>query len=115
MFWCQMCPLFICLIVHQRKEGEESGQQWGMSEGIECFTEDQAFLQSNDSGPRPPPSRPLSRQQITSLSQSSCLSPVELILTGEGGRGAKSYDRERAWPSINHSILFGAGSPPHRP
>jgi hypothetical protein len=24
-----------------------------------------------------------------------------------GGRGAKSYDREKAWPSINHSIFSG--------
>jgi hypothetical protein len=24
---------------------------------------------------------------------------------GRGGRGAKSYDREKAWPSINHPIL----------
>ncbi len=37
--------------------------------------------------------------------------------TGRGGvvgRGAKSYDRENAWPSINHSILSHtslAGSP----
>jgi hypothetical protein len=27
------------------------------------------------------------------------------LLTGEGGGGAKSYDREKAWFSINHSIL----------
>ncbi len=24
---------------------------------------------------------------------------------GEGGRGAESYDRKKAWASINHSIL----------
>jgi hypothetical protein len=24
---------------------------------------------------------------------------------GEDGRGAKSYDREKAWPSRNHSLL----------
>jgi hypothetical protein len=24
---------------------------------------------------------------------------------GGGGRGAKSYYREKAWPSINHSIV----------
>jgi hypothetical protein len=32
------------------------------------------------------------------------------LLTGEGGmggRGAKSYDREDAWPSINYSIFSG--------
>ncbi len=27
---------------------------------------------------------------------------------GGGGRGTKSYDREKAWPSIDHSILSGA-------
>ncbi len=27
------------------------------------------------------------------------------LLTGGGGRGAKSYDREKAWSSTNHSIL----------
>jgi hypothetical protein len=26
---------------------------------------------------------------------------------GGGEGGAKSYDREKAWPSINHSILSG--------
>jgi hypothetical protein len=38
----------------------------------------------------PPPYR----EQVVFLSQSSCVSPVELILTGDGGgggRGAKSY------------------------
>jgi hypothetical protein len=24
---------------------------------------------------------------------------------GKGGRGVKSYDREKAWPSTNHSVL----------
>ncbi len=36
------------------------------------------------------------------------MSPVKLIdgRGGQGGgRGTKSYDREKAWPSINHSIL----------
>jgi hypothetical protein len=33
------------------------------------------------------------------------------LLTGEGGgggRGAASYESEKAWPSINHSILSGS-------
>jgi hypothetical protein len=52
----------------------------------------------------------LSRQLVVSFSHSSCVSPVEL--TDErggrgGGRGAKSYDGEKAWPSINYSILSG--------
>jgi hypothetical protein len=49
-----------------------------------------------------------SRQQAVSLSQSSCVSPVELTdgrKAGKGVGGAKSYDREKVWPSINHSIL----------
>ncbi len=30
-----------------------------------------------------------------------------LLGEGGGGRGAESYDREKAWPSINHTILSG--------
>ncbi len=49
------------------------------------------------------PSSPLSRHKVVSLS--FCLSPVELTDRRGGGRGAKSYDRRKAWPSINHLIL----------
>ena len=60
---------------------------------------------------------PHSHQQVVSLSRSSCVSPVEL-LTGYGGRGgggeAKSNDREKAWSSINHSILSGGIFLPHK-
>jgi hypothetical protein len=52
------------------------------AESIELFKEDQAFLRSNDLAP--PPLTPLSRQQVLSLSRSSCVSPVELT-NGEGG------------------------------
>ncbi len=51
-----------------------------------------------------------SRQQVVSLSQSSCVSPIELtdrIAGREGGRGAELYDGEKAWTSINHLILSG--------
>jgi hypothetical protein len=55
---------------------------------------------------------PLSRQQIVSLSQVSCVSPFELTDgrggRGGGGRGAVSYECKKAWPSINRSILSGA-------
>ncbi len=37
------------------------------------------------------------------------MSPVELtdVTGGEGGgRGAKPYDSEKAWSSLNHLILF---------
>jgi hypothetical protein len=62
-------------------------------------------LRSYDSAPLPPPFA-LSHKQVASPSQSSCVSPVE----GEerGGRAAKSYDHENAWPSINYSILSDA-------
>jgi hypothetical protein len=53
---------------------------------------------------------PISRQQVDSLSQSFCLSAVELTdrgRRGEDGGWAKSYDGENAWSSINHSIPSG--------
>ncbi len=56
-------------------------------------------------GPSPTPLTPIFRQQIVSLSQSFCVSPVEHTNGGKGGWGAKSYDREKAWPSTNHSVL----------
>ncbi len=74
-------------------------------ETIERFVEDQAFLRSYDSAPRPPaPSHPSSP---VSLSQSSCVSTVKLTDDGGGrcGRGAKSWDRVKAWSSMYHSIL----------
>jgi hypothetical protein len=46
--------------------------------------EAQAFLRSYDSAPRPSPPT-LSCQQVASLAQSSCVSPVELT-DGRGGR-----------------------------
>jgi hypothetical protein len=55
------------------------------------------------------PPFPLSRQQVF---QSSFVSPVELSywrVEGGGGRGTKSYDGEKAWSSINHSLLSGPG------
>ena len=52
---------------------------------------------------------PLSRQQIVSLSQSSCVSRRRACYR-RGGKvgdeeGAKSYGGEAAWSSINHSII----------
>ncbi len=77
-------------------------------ESIERFLENQAFLRLYDSAPRPPPS-PISKLSLF-LSQSFCMSPVELTLWGGGGggHGAKSNDREKAWSSINHSMLSEA-------
>jgi hypothetical protein len=62
----------------------------------------------------PHPLAPLPSANCTvSLTQSSCVSPVELTdgdgrgRAGQGGHEAKSYDIEKAWSSINHSILSG--------
>jgi hypothetical protein len=71
-------------------------------ESIELFTEDQAFLQSYD--PAPPPL----------LQSASCLpSPVFLCVSDrayqrEGGGGRD----EKAWPSINRSILSALNHKP---
>jgi hypothetical protein len=52
----------------------------------------------------PPPSTPSPISKLSLLS--SCVSPFELTNGGEGdGEGAKSYDGETAWNSINYSIL----------
>jgi hypothetical protein len=60
----------------------------------------------------PPPS-PLhfSRQEVVSLSQSSCVSPIELTdgKGGEGVGGTKSYDGLKAWFFGNNSILSDSG------
>ncbi len=65
--------------------------------------EDQAFSPSYDLAPFPYPPPPL--QQVVSLSQPFCVSPV----TGEEGEGAKSDDGENAWFSIIHLLLSVAG------
>ncbi len=76
---------------------------WEKQESIEWFKEDQALSPSYDWAPSPL----LSSRQVF-LSQSSCVSPVEPS-DGRGGGGdvggAKSYDGEKAWSSINHSVL----------
>ncbi len=72
------------------------------AESIKGFIEDQAFSPSYDLAPASP-----SHVSTVSLSQSSCVSPVELS-DGRGGGGSgrsQSYDRQKAWSSINHSIL----------
>jgi hypothetical protein len=72
------------------------------AESIANFREHQAFLRSYDLAP-PHPLSP-SRPQGVSLSQSSCVSLVELSDWIMGG-GGLPYDGEKAWSSINHSIL----------
>jgi hypothetical protein len=74
-------------------------------DNIELFMEDQAFSLSYELAPNPPPPL-LFRQEIVPLSQSTCVSPVELTDKGGGGRGAKSYGSDKVWSSLNNFILF---------
>jgi hypothetical protein len=76
------------------------------AESVEWFIEEQTFSPSYDMT-RPP----LSLQQVVSLSQSCCVSLVELTYgkrAGGVGGGAKSYDGENSWSFINHSIHSGS-------
>jgi hypothetical protein len=70
---------------------------------IKLLLEVLAFSPSYALAPPPPP--PLSPVSEFILSQSSCVSPIELADEKGGGGEAKSYDDKKAWSSINHSIL----------
>jgi hypothetical protein len=78
-------------------------------ESTECCIEEQAFLSSSDLAPpsSPPPSPPC--QQSVSISQSLCVSPVELT-DGRGERGWRRSQIIWQWESLaslNHSIPSG--------
>ncbi len=79
------------------------------SESIERFLEGQAFLRTYAFVF--PPSN-LSRQQFISLSQSSCMSPVDLTDGRSGGGDGRETNhtttRKPGPPSINHQILSAA-------
>jgi hypothetical protein len=61
------------------------------SESIKLFIELQAFSLSRDLAPPPPPPPFTSRQQVVSLSQSSCVSPVGITVgIGREGVGEES-------------------------
>jgi hypothetical protein len=69
------------------------------------FIDEQTFSPSYNSAPTslPPPS-PV--KQVVSLSQTSCVLPVELAdERARGGGGAKSNYVEKAWSYINNSIF----------
>jgi hypothetical protein len=73
------------------------------AESIECFIEDQAFSRGRMIWLLPPP-----LPHLLSLSSTGDTQTDKEIQhadrRGDGG-GAKSYDRKKAWSSINHSIL----------
>ncbi len=62
-------------------------------------------------GSSPNPSPPLlPSKSFLSFFFFLCRRSILLKEDGEkGGRGAKSHDREKAWLSINHSVLSGEG------
>ncbi len=74
-------------------------------ESIEWIKEDQPFLRSYDSAPRPPPPSPLSRLSELSLflTLPACVSSGQAYRGGGGW--AVIYDSEKALPSTNNSIL----------
>jgi hypothetical protein len=71
------------------------------------FVEEQAFLPCYDLAPIPPPTPSPFLQQVVSLSQSvfrrSSLRTEEVRV----GYGMGPNDGEKAWSSVNHSILYG--------
>ncbi len=80
------------------------------SEGwIQKVLKDLWWTRLSYSAPCPPPSSPFPFSKL-SLFLSLPVCPVEYTDGSggrRGGRGAKSYDRKKACPSINHSILSG--------
>ncbi len=64
------------------------------------------FLRSYVSAPRPPlPPSPVSKLPLFLSPPVCCRSSLLKGEGGGGGRGAEAYDRKKALPSINHSIL----------
>jgi hypothetical protein len=84
-----------------------------MYRSIELFIADPAFSRSYDLAPPPTPP-PLSASCLSfSVSLPVC-HRSSFLTDGGGGRGvggAKSYDCNKTWPSINHSILSGCIDP----
>jgi hypothetical protein len=82
------------------------------TESIKLSLEDQAFSPTNDLAPRPPlPPPPVSKLDRRNTGR---LRKIIKLLTGEGGGdggGAKSYDGEKVYSSINHSILWCTVNP----
>jgi hypothetical protein len=67
---------------------------------------DKAFLRLYDSAPRPSPIL-LSRQQAVTLSQSSCVSQIELT-AGRPGRDGEYFEQEQSllfWPDFSLSFI----------
>ncbi len=57
------------------------------------------------------PSHPLSRKQAFLNLPVFAGRTYRQEMEGGGGGGAKSYDVEKAWSSVNHSIVLGETTP----
>jgi len=80
-----------------------------VSESIERFIENQDFLRSYDSAPRPPPPIHLCRRYVGPATHRK-IEKERQLADGSGrregcGRGAESNDLKKVWPSVNHSVL----------
>ncbi len=78
------------------------------AECIEWFVEDQTVSPLYYLAPPPPPPHFSHHYSKLDRRHTGRLRKRDSLLTGEGGGvggGAKSYDSEKVWPSINHAIL----------
>jgi hypothetical protein len=75
------------------------------------FVDCQAFSRSYDLAPPPSPPPPSAVSKL-GLLRTGGLSKKDNFADGRGGgggQGAKSYDGDKVWSSVNHSILSGKG------
>ncbi len=71
--------------------------------------EDQVFLRSYDTAPRPPPSPPLQSKGLSLFPSLPVCRQLSLLMR-EGGGGSEKPNQtaaRKAWPSIYYSILSG--------
>ncbi len=93
--WCRLRRNIVSLLyIYTLSTSDPESIEWSM--------EDQAFLRSYDSAPRPPLF--LHIPPATCLSLSLSVNRLLSFLMEGGWLGTDSYDRENAWASTNHSI-----------
>ncbi len=113
IIWSSRKAVSVTVNTHTRKEKHiaifrRAGTVW--SESFECLKEDQAFSSLYDLAPHPHPPSPLLFASCLPFSVFLCIAACRAYWQewgGGGGGGARSFDGEKAWSAINHSILFG--------
>jgi hypothetical protein len=76
------------------------------TESIEIIFRGPGFIAVECLAPSPPPPLLLLSASCISFSVFLCVAWSSLSMGEEGGGGAKSYARKKAWPSINHSFFL---------